>query len=109
DSGLALSPVPRQALPGIVEPAGANVVGGLGLTDAPLDLEIRLVDESLLPLLVVERRVGEQAPDDRAPGVEVLEHRLQMLPRAVLGAEVRQEQRVGGPGQDRLPALVPGL
>ena len=40
---------------------------------------------------------------------DVLEHRLKVLPRAVVRTEVREEQRVGIPREDLLLAVAPGL
>ena len=101
----AFPPVPREALPGVVQAACADVVVGVRLADASLDIEERLVHEATLALVVVKRRVGEQAVDDDAPRVDVLEHRLQVLAAAVPRAEVGQEERLRVPGEDRLAAL----
>src|SRR6185436_9386356 len=86
-----LAPVASQSLPRIVEPACPDVVPCFGFAGAALDVQERFVDEAALPLLVVDRGVGEQAADDAAPSVDVLEQRLHVLPRAVLRTEVRQK------------------
>src|SRR3954465_2647013 len=100
--GQLLSPVTRQALPRVVEPAGAIVL--LGLLIAPLASQVEqgFIDEHLQTMVLVERCVCDQAANDRAPCLQPCEHLLEMDARPVKRSEVCQEERVRIPRENSI-------
>ena len=88
---------------------GAAVLFRVGDTDDPPQIQKRVGDELLLPLLSVRRSSVTRRLAHAAPLLEPAHHLLEMLARAVERSEMRQEQRVGIPAENLRLALAPLL
>src|SRR5688572_4971117 len=104
-----LPPVPCKPLVRVVKAACAAVELGFRRADYPPQFLRRLGDETRLAVLLAERRIGEQPSDHAAPFGDAVHQLLKVLSRAVKGAEVRQEQRVGVPRKNPRFAFAPLL
>src|SRR6478752_10413846 len=108
-SQALLTPVAREALPRVIQPARAAVVTGLRFADPPPQFLDRLLYEPLLTLVVGERGLAQESPDELAPQLDPLEELLKMGSWTAKRTEMRQEERVRIPRQNKVRALTPGL
>ena len=108
-SQALLTPVAREALPRVIQPARAAVVTGFRFADPPPQFLDRFLYEPLLTLVVRERGLAQEASDELAPQLDPLEELLKMGSWTAKGTEMRQEERVRIPRQNEVRALTPGL